>query len=390
MIRRFAVSLGGRIVAALLQLAVFALIARHLGAQDLGVYSVAASIGLSALWIADLGMGTRVLRGDSDDDSRRALATFLIVRVLITGVFPLGGALIVSGSSTETGLLVAASVLYVTGESSGDVAVGLLQGRRRSALAMTILLSRRVVALAPVALFAGADAVVIASAAAGMFGTLCLLVVSAPQLGRPMSLVTLVRQNLGIMASSGASTVAQLDVVAVTSVLGTQGAGLYSSALRLLNPLNLLVTTMMQVVIPELASATPTDRRRVFRRIRRLVLIFCLALVACSPASPLVIQFMYGDGFGGAAPVAICVTVAAAISAFAQVHLASFYATSVPRAVPISMFGAILIGIGAIWSLSVLFGLSGAGVGLVVMHILTMVAIVALWRRYAKKESLDE
>ncbi|KXZ60585.1 Polysaccharide biosynthesis protein [Microbacterium laevaniformans] len=378
MILRLVISMGGRVLAAVVQVAVFALLARSLGVDLFGSFTLITSYTLLALAVLDFGMATRVLRGIHTRADRSELTTFAVARAF-TLLILMGTMALAAGYWRIDAILAVVTVLYVVGESTGDVAVAIQQGRKRSGLAMTILLSRRVSAFLPVAIAPGQLGAEISAAVAGLCGIAWFFFTTVKIFSKPAALHVLIRKNLGIIASGGATSFAQLDAPIIGFNLGAAGAGLYGAALRLLNPLNLAVTTMLQVVIPELASANQDeDRIRVFRRVRNTVLVFATALAGLSWAAPNLIVFLYGEEFAGAAPVAVAVFICAALAAVSQVHMTWFYSTRVPLSVPIAMWTAVSIGLGAIFLLSWAFGLTGAAAGLVLMHALTTAVIVVI------------
>ncbi|WP_323986584.1 lipopolysaccharide biosynthesis protein [Microbacterium plantarum] len=374
---RFAVSIGGRIGSALLQAGIFALLARALGLDGFGVFSLALAMSGFSLSLLDLGMGNRVLRGLRDNREKGALATYSILRAVLAAVLPVTAA-IVAGSLEEPVWIAACAAAYAIGESTGDVAVGIRQGRKSSVTAMTILLVRRAATIAPLVLSNSEQAAATAMLIAAVVGITSYAAVAAANLARPVSLNRLMRENLSLIASGGATNLSQLDTAIVASSLGTAGAGYYGAGMRLFNPINLGINTLLQVLIPELASApSQSQRKQHFLRARKLVLLASIVTVGASAFAPALVTFLYGPEFSGAAPIAIAVFVSAAISGLAQLHMSWFYAIGVPRIVPIGMWASVALGLSLIWLLSQNAGISGAAIGFVAMHLLLAVSIIA-------------
>lgn len=380
MLRRFSVSVGGRVISAALQMVVFAIFARVLGVEVFGYFAAVISITLVAMSFLELGMGARVLRSASDPAARASLATFAIVRFFLILFLPFVAVLYASMQLIPVWVAVVAS-LYAAGEASGDLAVGILQGEKRSVLAMALLVLRRLGALLPMLLSATAEGVAVGAALAGALGALAFAVLALLRWARPRSIFSLVRENVGIMLSGGAANMSQLDVAIVNGTLGSAGAGLYASATRLFNPISLLIGTLIQVLIPELASAgSVTNRLRVFRRARRIVALFAVGLALCSVLAPQVVVWIYGEAFSGAAPVAAAVFIGAGISALSQIHLAWYYADRVPPMLPAAMWVAVGTGLGAIAILSIFVGLIGSAFGILLMQTLILGAVIVPWR----------
>lgn len=379
MIRRFSISIVGRVSATLIQTIVYAMFARSLGVSTFGAFALALSVSFGLLAFLDLGMGTRVLRGIRTTDDRRALGAFVILRYATVLVVPLVAGVVASILQADPLIAVIASI-YAVGEASGDLAVGAFQGRRKSVTAMTALLTRRLCPLIILIVLPSLSGALFAASSAGILGLVWFAIATSSNLARPANVFDLIKQNAGIIFSSGASNLASLDVVVVGFASGSAGAGLYASAVRLFNPLNLAVSTLLQVFVPELATSSGrTERLRVFKRVRLLVIVVAALLMASSFLAPTVLVFLFGPEYSAAAPVAVAVFLCAGLSAIAQVHLSWFYASSVPAAVPISMWVSVLAGLAVILVLSSMWGILGSAIGLVSMHLLSLCAIVGCW-----------
>lgn len=386
MIRRFSVSIVGRILAALLQVAVFALFARSLGVEAFGVFAATSSLTLGLMTFAELGMGARLLRGEKSSIEYSNLTTFGLTRAAVI-ILIIPAAIVTASALTLDPLLITAAALYAAGEATGDLAVAILQGSKRSALAMAILCGRRLLVLSALVFLPSPQSVLVACFIGAGAGIVTLGVFVILRRARPRSIVALVRENLGIIVSGGASSAAQFDTILVSQAAGTFTAGLYGSATRLFNPINLAVSTLLQVFVPEIASAPKEDRLRVFRRVRLVVALIGLAIASSAVLAPLFVDVLYGSEFAGAAPVAISVFVCAGMSAVAQAYMAWYYATSLPRSVPLLMWCAVIIGLACIWVLSAHYGVVGSAVGLFVMHLLSTAAVIGPWRSSVKDYS---
>ncbi|MCO7203588.1 oligosaccharide flippase family protein [Microbacterium sp. CnD16-F] len=364
-----------------MQIFVVALIARALGVSDFGVFVATSSVVLVLMTFSELGMGARLLTGLSTVPSRRNLTTFTIVRVLLLVAVSVGSVFVAASLHLDAGLIVAASI-YAAGDATGDLATAILQGAKRSGYAMLLLCGRRLLVLGLLWCIPGEEGAVIAITVGGAAGALVFGVLACRNLARPRRLRELIAENLRIILSGGASSAAQLDVAMVSAGAGSVAAGLYGSASRLFNPINLVVSTMVQVFVPEVAGqAGQPSRLRAFRRVRIVVLLFAVAVAAASVMGPWIVVVLYGPQYQGAAPIAVAVFLAAAFSAIGQAYMAWYYATEIPKLVPVLMWAASIIGIAAILLLASLFGVVGAAGGLVLMHLLALGAIVIPWKR---------
>lgn len=385
MIKRFSISVGGRIVAAILQIFVVALTARSLGVEDFGIFASVSSIALVTLAVFDLGAGIRVLRISTDPDGGGTLATLAILRLILFFAIPVAAIAILGGWSANALLTIAACV-YVVGESLGDLLIGLLQGMKRSGVAMTTLVLRRALPLVIMLVWPSPIGALAAVALAGVLGLATFVAFSAPLWRRPRSPLRILRENWSLVASGGAANLAQLDVPLVTLVAGAEVGGLYAAAVRLFNPINLLISTLMQIVVPELSSISePSRRMSVFIKARRAVIFFALTLAAASPLAPVALSVFYGSEFSGGGPAAVAVFLSAAVSAVAQLYLSWFYAIGVPTRVPIGMLIATTAGLAVITGLTNL-GITGSAIGLFIMHCSAAGVIVLSWHAMRGKQ----
>ncbi|WP_295820584.1 oligosaccharide flippase family protein [uncultured Microbacterium sp.] len=383
MILRFSISMVGRVIAALLQVAIYALFARILGVQGFGVFATTTSLTLGLMTFAEMGMGARLLRGDRTHKEDASLTTFGIVRaIVLVAIVPIS--IVGAALFNQDSLLVTAAAVYVAGEATGDLAVAMLQGAKQSVSAMIVLCVRRVLVLLALVTLPASTSVYTACFAGGTAGVLILGFFVLKRRARPRNVIVVIRENLGIIVSGGASSASQFDTVIVGHAAGTIAAGLYGSATRLFNPINLAVSTMLQTFVPEISSADSAARIRVFKRVRLVVLSLALAVAISSMLAPALVNFLYGEEFAEAAPVAIAVFLCASLSAVAQVYMAWYYATSMPRCVPILMWASVLLGLAGIWLLSGYFGILGAAVGLFALHLLSTAAVIIPWRSSLK------
>lgn len=383
MILRFSISMVGRVIAALLQVAIYALFARILGVQGFGVFATTTSLTLGLMTFAEMGMGARLLRGDRTHKEDASLTTFGIVRaIVLVAIVPIS--IVGAALFNQDSFLVTAAAVYVAGEATGDLAVAMLQGAKQSVSAMIVLCVRRVLVLLALVTLPASTSVYTACFAGGAAGVLTLGFFVLKRRARPRNVIVVIRENLGIIVSGGASSASQFDTVIVGHAAGAITAGLYGSATRLFNPINLAVSTMLQTFVPEISSADSAARIRAFKRVRLVVLSLALAVAISSMLAPALVNFLYGEEFAGAAPVAIAVFLCASLSAVAQVYMAWYYATSMPRCVPILMWASVLVGLAGVWLLSGYFGILGAAVGLFALHLLSTAAVIIPWRSSLK------
>ena len=382
--RRFSVSVVGRLIAAIFQLFVVASVVRTLGVVEFGVYSVSVSVFLAILAIFELGMGYRVLRGMSAPGSKEMLTTYSIIRFFVLFATIAGVACLGQVGSYQQELIFAVAI-YTFGESFGDFAVGITQGFKKSGYASALLITRRVAALAPLLLISGRQGVLTSLWTAGLLG-ISIFMLFAIRLGaKPVPLVNLLRHNFTLLVSSGALNIAQLDISVVGLALGTKGAGLYGAATRLMNPLNMAISTFVGVAISELASmSSDAQRLNSFRKIQKLTAIFSGLLMAFSWLAPLVTEILFGSEFLDSGGIATAVFISAGFAAITQVNLSWFYALGVPKVLAASLCVSVLVGLASIFLFSRLWGTLGSGLGLIFLNAITCWVVHYIWKNSVK------
>ena len=379
--RRYLVTIGGRLLSAVLQAGMVAFLARSLGVESYGSFAIVASGCVFLLSIADLGMTAKALKMGSEHDRDRMVSTISIWRAIVAILLVISLAVLgtlLSPSDLPLWLLTA---YYVSGEAAGDMAVAVYQGKLRPVTAIAILVARRIAALVPFVAGLGLLQAQFALMTAGTAGIVALLVVALGTGSRPTSLLGFVRGNVRLILATSGRNLANLDAFVVGATSGVQFAALYGAAARLGNPVNIAIATLVQVAIPELAALrTPAERMREFRRLRLPVYSFAAAVALSSLLSPWIIVLLFGADFAGAGPILAGVLVGAAVSAVTQLYMSWFLAGEVPAAVanssiPIGLAGLTLLGI-----MSALVGVWGAAMAIVVWRMATFAVTVLAWR----------
>ena len=378
--RRYVISIGGRVIAAVLQAAMVALLARSLGVENYGLYAIVSSIVLFALSIADLGMATAVLRLAADEYRQRAIGTIVLWRAFVTSLCLAASAAAGFLTDQNFALLYVATAVYMSGEMAGDTAVGVLQGERRAAAAMTLLIVRRLTAVVPFWFGVGLPQAYAALIVAGGVGFTLFIAIAATRSARPLPIREFLRTRGGIAVTSFGRNLANLDSFIVGATSGAQLAGLYGAAARLGNPINIAISTLVQVAIPELSvRQSPQQRYQDFRRMRPLVLLFGGLVALASLTAPWLVQILFGPDFAGAAPILAAVFVGAGFSAVAQLHMSWFVATRIPRSVSVGavltgVFGLVLLAL-----LSSLLGVWGCAIAIVLWRATTLTIVLLSW-----------
>lgn len=358
--RRFALLAWSRVAASLLQAVLFALVARAMGLNDFGSFTIGLSIALLTMSVFELGLGNRSLRVLGDDEPGRTVLTVILIRgatnaiaiVLIFGI-----AALLLGISPWAA---AALALYVTGDLFGNLTQSLLIGLLRERTATILLLIRRLlpVALAGVFFLLAAESTesaYIALALSGLLGYVTGTAALLRESNRPHNLIMFIKNNLSFAATSFGSNLQQADALVVGAVGGSALAGLYGAAARLASPLNLLTGSVMQAIVPTLATRDHGERAVMMRTVLRVMTLAAGFLALAAACSPLIMLVLYGDEFVEGWPIASAVILMAALNALNQPILGWFYAGHITRSIPIlvtlnSITLVAAVGIGALIS----------------------------------------
>lgn len=381
MFGRYLTSIGGRVTGALAQTAVLALLARSLGVAHFGTFAVVLSTAQLVFTVLDLGFGARLLQLRDDAQSPALFGAALVLRAA-TVVVVIAGAIV---ASTITGWTVAplllATAVYATGEMLGDSTTLVFQGELKARTAMGVLLSRRLIALVPFAFGLSLSTAVAALVAAGLVGHAGFWPVAARRAGRPMRVREVIRVNGPIVLLTGGTSVTTADSLVVAAVATPALVSAYAAASRLSNPVNLAITTMIQVLIPEMATAAQDRARNQFIRARRVVALLAVGVAFTSLLSPVIVQVLYGPAFASTAPILVGVIIGAAVSAVSQVHLAYVLAHRPRAGDGVIVIAAVLAGLGALGTAAAIGGAQGCAIGYVLMELLILVGMYLAYRR---------
>lgn len=390
MLRRFGISVGSRLFSAVTQAVFLFLLARILAPAGMGLFGATLGIGAFMLAIVDWGMTTRALRLEEDAESRSLLGVVAVTRAASSVVLPLLAAIFATSLSLDTPSvwIVIGASLFALGESSGEVANGLWQGRLQPGRVAIWTTARRLLTLAPLAIAPTLTTALIGAGINGLLGTAALITALWARTGRPMAWRPFVRGNATFAITALGPQISQLDSSAVGSTSGAVAAGYYTVAARLNAPLNIIISTVVQVFVPVLARQhNATERLRLFTRTRWGVIALALLVASgATVATPLTI-LLFGAEYEPAAPIVAGVFVGSALSGISQFHLAWFYGTSVPKIVPAVMIVWAVCSLLIISTLGVIGGATGLGIAYALSQALLTVTLWVVWVLYRGRVS---
>ncbi|MDP3939878.1 MAG: flippase [Deltaproteobacteria bacterium] len=256
-----------QIVTAILSFAVTALLARHLGAQNYGVFYVAFSFVQSVFILVELGQDFYVVRAVSRDRDRAGeyFGTGLALRAAATAAvyIPVMGAAHVLGYEEATRSAIALMVLFHFTSSLGNGFSVIYRGAERMEFeAVSRVAFRTVVAAATVIaiLLDGGILTVIEAQVLGAAAALPLLALILRRLGVPRPTVNLrtAREILrggvpflfyGIVTTAHAA----IDAIMLSKLAPAEVVGWYGAAIRFVGILIFPATILAAALFPTLS-----------------------------------------------------------------------------------------------------------------------------------------
>lgn len=297
---------SSRVIATIIQAATFIVLARLLKVHELGLVGVITSAGAFAAMFTDLGVSNLISKS-------RALGNNVLVRsglrlndISAAAVGIVGCILIlfVSGLSIQSlalGVLFIAllfernaetslSVHYADGNSASP-AVSIIGRRVTAAIALIVLLVFRVGAL---------EAYCLAQLLGASFGFAHKSFAERRHVTGEVELVgirAIVRGSWPFWLSAVSTQARVLDTALVGALLGSYAAGVYSAAMKIVNPLNLFPVAIASIMLPHATRANPQAVGRLTRNVVLLFLSMYLFLIGPILFSHQIIVFILGEAY---------------------------------------------------------------------------------------------
>lgn len=378
-----------RVMNALMQFGTLALIARSVSLTDFGGYSASVALGSVLGGVFGFGLSNRVLRIQAESSREVLLAA---IRVSAVSAVIIGVSAYVYGLTQGSGgwSLALAGGAYVASELLCNVMSSMLFGEQRRRRAEAAMLLRRGV---PFALVLAAallwPAMMFEFAALGFIlaaFSLRILVGRLPWGGWRLGL--LIKGSWQFWLTNVWTTLQQLDLVLITSVLGLSAAGGYGAAFRLASPINIVTTSLVSLMIPELSRLQePGARNRAARPFVRLGYSYAVLIALASPVASWAGPFVFGQQYAAYAPVFSVLFVSGAFGIISQIHVARLYGEGRTRVVTgVTAVGTVLaltlIATGALAG-----GVMWAAIGFAISQLVLLLALsIAIRRRPTQKE----
>lgn len=359
-LRRLSIITAGKVVAAILQAFTIALVARALGLTSFGEFSIGYSAILMLMVILEFGFGNRALRVMGENEPNRLATTIIIIRSATDTLVIVVAAVVLSLIGFLPGIIALMLVVYTTGELFATLSQSMLVGFFREKASIASLLLRRVLTLGAmfwVLLDADGHRELLVYAVLGGSGAVGYAISFAqlaPHAAKPLSPFALILENRRFWISSVSNNLQRADTLVIGALGSTALAGLYSAAVRLTSPLNLLTGSILQSVMPSMSVAKNQDARRlIFGKVLKAMTCYAALLMLGSALAPLVIRIMYGEEYVSAAPIAVAVFLVAGMNAVIQALLAWYYSSGLPSRVPVFL---------AMWTVFILISVAAGAI----------------------------
>ncbi|WP_179277917.1 lipopolysaccharide biosynthesis protein [Rhodococcus sp. 14-2470-1a] len=280
---QFATLLLSRAFASVSQAVCIILLARWTDPKTFGYVSVAIGVGVVLVAIADLGVGTYVLRARSVDELKGSIAAALRLNLYTSALIVTVATCLILISAVVIDDVFYALIpisIWVAAEKNADIWLNLSVADNKAGHAAFAIVVRRLSALV---LFIILDLlrvnpVVSFSASLAAGGLLGLVVSRYLVTVDPCDLSTtksVLLRTWPYWVTNLTSQMRNLDVVIVGIFASASSAGIYASAVRLTNPILLFTGSLTSVLLPNVSRA---DLKTVKSYNRRL-LVSILVLV---------------------------------------------------------------------------------------------------------------
>jgi O-antigen/teichoic acid export membrane protein len=385
----------GRVTAAGLQALLLVLAARALAVDDFGHLMAFVGIVTLAQVVIDCGVQTFIARERAARPDSGAVATALNFTKISSTVMValLAAGLCVAavwGDDAYWSMLPLA--VWAAGErnadmrfavtfSDGEVRPSVVNLVGRRALSIIVFVGLLVVDVSAILAFSVACAVAAVSSAVYANVLVRRRVTTPPSI----SYTELLRASVHYWVTSIAGQARNLDVVLVSALSGAGQAGLYSSGSRLVNPLQILPSSLAAVLLP--ASARGARSRGVLARLLLLacgvVGVLTLVYAVIFAVTPQVIDLALGERYAGATDVIRIILVGLPFASASAMLQAVLQGRDHGRAVAVASSVATAACLLGVATAAPVGGANGAAVALsasfALQALLLAVTVVRIW-----------
>lgn len=314
-VRQFAWVSAGRVVAALLQAVVLALVARAVSPTEFGFLGVFLGLAAVAQTFTEMGIATFIIRERAANPQSGDIAVAMRFNTFSSAVLSVltGIVLLIAGFAAATEwLYLLPLAIWIGAERNADARISIALADGDARINVSNLVGRR--ALATVILLglivAGVDgllsysiALAIAAVLSSVFANRYVRERVSPRSGS--SFRSVLAESRAYWIHSVATQARNLDVPVVSAVAGATAAGFYSAGSRLTNPLRILPYSLASVLLPEATRAHRSGRslRPSLVLAGAMGLGVTLLYIALIPLTPWLVQTVLGSQYLGAIAV---------------------------------------------------------------------------------------
>ncbi|WZH52241.1 MAG: lipopolysaccharide biosynthesis protein [Nocardioides alkalitolerans] len=384
---------GGRALSAVLQAALFVLLARQLGPSDFG--HVGAFLGLVTLAQVgvDLGLSTLVTRERAREPGSPLVSSALrlttqtaagILGLLAAGLLVAGWLLdpvyfqmlpLALWAALERNADVRLSLAFADGDAK--VNVQNIVGRR--ALSIAIFAAWAPFTDSPVLAFSMASAIAafVANAAA-RWATRDRALGEAT-----VSTLEVLRAARPYWVNSVATQARNVDAALVAGLAGAHQSGLYASGSRITTPLRILPTSLASILIPHAArsQATRAGARRSLRIAGLASLAASVLYLVIAATVPFVVVPLLGAAYDEAIPVMVIVVLGLPFAAAASLVGSVLQGVGDARGVASSSTASTVFCIAGVAAAAPFLGAAGAALMLSMSYVIQVAALGLRARR---------
>ncbi|MEV8273653.1 oligosaccharide flippase family protein [Microbacterium sp. NPDC077184] len=382
---------AARLIASLMQAAAFVSLARQVPVSEFGITNTLLAIGALAMVVADLGLGTFLLRAHSLKDPRTRGALLLNAHSTLTvGLAGTGIVYVLSRSGDSAlaalSLLPIAIAMEKNFDTSSSVAIA--DGRTRlvgagivlrRALTLSAVLAAMTIGFNPLLSFCGGY---LAGSIAAQLVLRFSRVIPESSLRPQWRLeYEALRASGSYLASNVSAQARQLDIPIAQLTVGGYGAGLYAGASRLVTPFSMIAVSAANVILPRLTKAKEVRARRLAVQMGFALAVMVVASVPASLLAPWVVVILFGDSYADAGAAAILLVLALPFVSMATPMGAALQAIGLERAVAVNGMSFAAVFVAAAILMSLTWGIAGVAAATLVAYIGKCVALLAMMKK---------
>ncbi len=301
-----------RVAAAAIQAATFILLARMLEVHELGIVGVVISVGAFCALASDFGVSTLTSRARARGEDALVRSGLRLNNVTSAGMAVLGSAvlLVINNFSLES---IALGLLFVAlmFERNAETALSVSFADGDTTAPAVSIVGRRVVAVSVFVLLLVSGVGPLAAYCLGQllgaaFGFLHKAWVARVQISKdsePAPLPEVLRKSWPFWISAISGQARILDTALVGGLLGPYAAGIYSAAMKVVNPLNMIPVALASILLPHATRADPNAMGRLARNVVLLFLSMYLPLSVLMVFSTDLVVFVIGESYRESGPV---------------------------------------------------------------------------------------